>query len=120
MSPATIRVVAILLLIVAALAGGYGLHRVIAERDAYAAQATAQGAHIDDLRAARDQDHANSQSAAQVEQQRIDNAAKRDTHFDKLQQDIDEHAKDPGRDRGNADPEFVRIWREANAGSAHP
>lgn len=56
--------------------------------------------------------------AAQAESQRLAAQAERTRQFQTLQQDIETHAKTPGRDRGDADAEFVRIWREANAGRA--
>lgn len=69
----------------------------------------------------RRQDHANAQAGAQAESRRLAMQSARTQQFNTLQQDIDIHAKTPGRDRGDADAEFVRIWREANAGRPlHP
>ncbi|MEX5405838.1 hypothetical protein VPH47_16455 [Stenotrophomonas sp. WED208] len=61
---------------------------------------------------------ANSAAGAQTESQRLATQAERTRQFNTLQQDIETHAKTPGHDRGDADAEFVRIWREANAGRA--
>lgn len=70
---------------------------------------------------ARQQDHTNAQAGAQAETQRLALQSARTRQFNTLQQDIDTHAKTPGRDRGDADAEFLRIWREANAGRPlHP
>jgi hypothetical protein len=70
---------------------------------------------------ARQQDHTNAQAGAQAETQRLALQSARTRQFNTLQQDIDTHAKTAGRDRGDADAEFLRIWREANAGRPlHP
>ncbi|CAH0139955.1 hypothetical protein [Stenotrophomonas lactitubi] len=70
---------------------------------------------------ARQQDHTNAQAGARAETQRLALQSARTRQFNTLQQDIDTHAKTPGRDRGDADAEFLRIWREANAGRPlHP
>ncbi|MGY2437454.1 hypothetical protein ACW4FQ_30415, partial [Escherichia coli] len=68
--------------------------------------------------AAHQQDQANARAGAQAESQHVAAQAARSQQFNALQQDIETHAKTPRRDRGNADAEFVRIWREANAGAS--
>lgn len=96
-----------------------------ADATAQTQETAREAARADAVQSARDTDHRNAQASAQAEQQRIERKAERDAHFDKLQQDIREHASNPtihaGRaGRGNADPEFMRVWREANAGRPRP
>lgn len=79
----------------------------------------------DQAEAARTTDHANAGTSARIESARVERAAERESTFDQLQQDVTAYARttaqptDPShsiRDRGRADPEFMRIWRAANAG----
>lgn len=81
-------------------------------------QAAQETGRADTALVARQQDQTNAQAGAQAESQRLALQSVRTQQFTTLQQDIDTHAKNPGRDRSDADAEFVRIWREANAG--HP
>jgi len=83
-------------------------------------RATQLAARAEAAQRARQQALANSAAGAQSESQRLATQAERTRQFNTLQQDIETHAKTPGRDRGDADAEFVRIWREANAGRALP
>ncbi|MNC48399.1 hypothetical protein D3C75_975110 [compost metagenome] len=84
-------------------------------------QAAQETGRADTALVARQQDQTNAQAGAQAESQHLALQSVRTQQFTTLQQDIDTHAKDTGRDRGDADAEFVRIWREANAGRPlHP
>ncbi|KXU95075.1 hypothetical protein AB839_13485 [Stenotrophomonas sp. DDT-1] len=83
-------------------------------------QAAQQASRADTAQAAHQRDLANARAGARAESQRLAMQAQRTRQFNTLQQDIETHAKTPGRDRGDADAEFVRIWREANAGRALP
>nr|WP_239506122.1 hypothetical protein [Stenotrophomonas maltophilia] len=83
-------------------------------------RATQLAARAEAAQRAHQQALANSAAGAQTESQRLATQAERTRQFNTLQQDIETHAKTPGRDRGDADAEFVRIWREANAGRALP
>jgi hypothetical protein len=79
--------------------------------------------HYDALRSTTQQTAANARSSSTIERQRLARKAQRDQHFDHLQQDItqhEQHTRALGRDRGDADPEFMRIWRAANAGTGEP
>ena len=92
-----------------------------ADLTAASAQVAQQTRRADTALVARQQDHTNAQAGAQAESQRLAMQSARTRQFNTLRQDIDTHAKTPGRDRGDADAEFVRIWREANAGRPpHP
>ncbi|MGE8234981.1 MAG: hypothetical protein ACN6PQ_01740 [Stenotrophomonas indicatrix] len=97
---------------------GWELRDRSADLAAIRVQATQETGRADTAIAARQQDQTNAQAGAQAESQHLALQSVRTQQFTTLQQDIDTHAKDPGRDRGDADAEFVRIWREANAG--HP
>lgn len=100
---------------------GWELRDRSADLAAMRVQATQETGRADAALAARRQDHANAQAGAQAESRRLAMQSARTQQFNTLQQDIDIHAKTTGRDRGDADAEFVRIWREANAGRAlHP
>lgn len=81
-------------------------------------QTAQQASRADAAQAAHQRDLGNARAGAQAESQRLATQAERTRQFQTLQQDIETHAKTPGRDRGDADAEFVRIWREANAGRA--
>lgn len=62
---------------------------------------------------------ANVRSATSSEQQRLLRQQQRRATDARLQQEIDQHEASMharGRDRGDADPGFMRIWRAANAG----
>ncbi|EKT4446006.1 hypothetical protein N5D13_07845 [Stenotrophomonas maltophilia] len=83
-------------------------------------RAAQQEARTDAVQRAHQQALANSAAGAQAESQRLAHQARHTEQFNTLQRDIETHAKTPGRDRGDADAEFVRIWREANAGHALP
>ena len=83
-------------------------------------RATQLAARTEAAQRAHQQALANSAAGAQSESQRLATQAERTRQFNTLQQDIETHAKTPGHDRGDADAEFVRIWREANAGRALP
>lgn len=83
-------------------------------------QAAQQASRADTAQAAHQRDLANARAGARAESQRLAMQTQRTRQFNTLQQDIETHAKTPGRDRGDADAEFVRIWREANAGRALP
>ena len=83
-------------------------------------RATQLAARTEAAQRAHKQALANSAAGAQSESQRLATQAERTRQFNTLQQDIETHAKTPGHDRGDADAEFVRIWREANAGRALP
>ncbi len=83
-------------------------------------RATQLAARTEAAQRAHQQALANSAAGAQSESQRLATQAERTRQFNTLQQDIETHAKTPGHDRGEADAEFVRIWREANAGRALP
>ncbi|MGB5907693.1 MAG: hypothetical protein WBG87_09655 [Stenotrophomonas maltophilia] len=83
-------------------------------------RATQLAARAEAAQRAHQQALANSAAGAQSESQRLATQAERTRQFNTLQQDIETHAKTPGHDRGDADAEFVRIWREANAGRALP
>ncbi|MCX2893049.1 hypothetical protein ORG27_05605 [Stenotrophomonas lactitubi] len=100
---------------------GWELRDRSADLAAASAQVAQQTRRADTALVARQQDHTNVQAGVQVESQRLAMQSARTRQFNTLQQDIDTHAKTPGRDRGDADAEFVRIWREANAGRPrHP
>ncbi|WP_340571425.1 hypothetical protein [Stenotrophomonas sp. G106K1] len=100
---------------------GWELRDRSADLTAASAQVAQQTTRADTALVARQQDHTNTQAGAQAESQRLATQSARTRQFNTLQQDIDTHAKTPGRDRGDADAEFVRIWREANAGRPrHP
>lgn len=100
---------------------GWELRDRSADLTAASAQVAQQTRRADTALVARQQDHTNAQAGAQAESQRLAMQSARTRQFNTLQQDIDTHAKTPGRDRGDADAEFVRIWREANAGRPrHP
>lgn len=92
-----------------------------ADLAAASVQVTQQTARADAAHAARQQAHTNTQAGVHAESQRLTMQSARTRQFNTLQQDIDTHAKNSVRDRGDADAEFVRIWREANAGRPlHP
>ncbi|ELC7364171.1 TPA: hypothetical protein RWN27_002990 [Stenotrophomonas maltophilia] len=99
---------------------GWTLRDRSAELAAATTRAAQQAAHTDAAQRAHQQALANSAAGAQAESQRLAQQARRTEQFNTLQRDIETHAKTPGRDRGDADAEFVRIWREANAGHALP
>jgi len=100
---------------------GWELRDRSADLAAIRVQATQETSRADTALVARQQDHTNAQAGAQAESQRLAMQSGRTQQFITLQQDIETHAKTPGRDRGDADAEFVRIWREANAGRPlHP
>lgn len=121
-SPLKLRLLPALLL--ASHAGcawlGWELRDRSADLAAARAQATQQATRAEAAQAAVQQSHANARAGAQAESQRLTTQAIRASQFTTLQRDIDTHAQNPGRDRGNADAEFVRIWREANAGRPLP
>lgn len=109
-----------LCIVLAAVIGGLGLGSVLHERDTLRTQVADQAARITAMDGARDQAADNAQKAAQAESARLQRDAARASHFEQLQQDTRRYENDPGRAvRGSADPEFVRIWREANAGPKH-
>lgn len=83
-------------------------------------QTAQQTFRADAAHAAHQQNLANVRAGSQAESQRLAAQAERTRQFNTLQRDIENHAKTPGRERGDADDEFVRIWREANAGRALP
>lgn len=97
---------------------GWTLRDRSADRAVAMAQAAQQALRAGIAQAAHQQDQANARARAQAESQHVAAQAARSQQFNALQQDIETHAKTPRRDRGNADAEFVRIWREANAGSS--
>lgn len=100
---------------------GWEMRDRSADLTAVSAQVAQQTRRADTALVARQQDHSNAQAGAQAESQRLAMQSTRTRQFFTLQQDIDTHGKNPGRDRGDADAEFVRIWREANAGRPrHP
>ncbi|OUL14341.1 hypothetical protein B0X78_07910 [bacterium AM6] len=99
---------------------GWELRDRSADLAAVRVQAAQETGRADTTLAARQQDHANAQAGVQAESQRLAMQSVRTQQFTTLQQDIETHAKTPGRDRGDADAEFVRIWREANAGRPLP
>ncbi|SES69955.1 hypothetical protein SAMN05720615_101159 [Stenotrophomonas indicatrix] len=99
---------------------GWELRDRSADLAAVRVQAAQETGRADTALAARQQDHANAQAGVQAESQRLAMQSVRTQQFTTLQQDIETHAKTPGRDRGDADAEFVRIWREANAGRPLP
>ncbi|TPD61162.1 hypothetical protein FJP69_18915 [Stenotrophomonas maltophilia] len=95
---------------------GWELRDRSADLAAVRVQAAQETGRADTALVARQQDQTNAQAGAQAESQHLALQSVRTQQFTTLQQDIDTHAKNPGRDRGDADAEFVRIWREANAG----
>ncbi len=99
---------------------GWTLRDRSADLAVTSAQAAQQASRADAAQAAHQRDLANARAGARAESQRLATQAQRTRQFNTLQQDIETHAKTPGRDRGDADAEFVRIWREANAGRALP
>lgn len=100
---------------------GWELRDRSADLAAASVQVKQLNKRADSTLVARQQDHTNAQAGAQAETQRLAVQSARTRQFNTLQQDIDTHAKTPGRNRGDADAEFVRIWREANAGRPlHP
>ncbi|WP_447944716.1 hypothetical protein [Stenotrophomonas indicatrix] len=100
---------------------GWELRDRSADLAAASVQVEQLNKRADSTLVARQQDHTNAQAGAQAETQRLALQSARTRQFNTLQQDIDTHAKTPGRDRGDADAEFLRIWREANAGRPlHP
>ncbi|MHC1652924.1 hypothetical protein ACODUL_06445 [Stenotrophomonas maltophilia] len=113
-----------LLLLIGSHAGCAWLGWTLRDRSAELAhvntETAEQAARADSAQAAHQQDLANARAGARAESQRLAMQAERTRQFNALQRDIDTHAKTPGRDRGNADAEFVRIWRQANAGGALP
>ncbi|WP_439447858.1 hypothetical protein [Stenotrophomonas sp. ATs4] len=96
---------------------GWTLRDRSADRAVAVAQAAQQALRADNAQAAYRQGQANARAGAQAESQHVAAQATRSQQFNALQRDIETHAKTPGRNRGNADAEFMRIWREANAGS---
>lgn len=125
MIPIPLRLRIVLLGLVASHACCAWLGWELRDRNADLAAASVQIEQLtrraDTTLVARQQDHTNAQAGAQAETQRLAMQSARTRQFNTLQQDIDTHAKTPGRDRGDADAEFVRIWREANAGRPrHP
>lgn len=97
---------------------GWTLRDRSADRAVAMAQAAQQAQRADIAQAAHQQDQANARAGAQAESQHVAAQTARSQQFNALHQDIETHAKTPRRDRGNADAEFVRIWREANAGAS--
>lgn len=124
MTPLALRLRIGLLLLIGSHAGCAWLGWTLRDRSAELAhantEAVQQAARADNAQAAHQQDLANARAGARAESQRLATQAERIRQFNALQRDIDTHAKTPGRDRGNADAEFVRIWRQANAGGALP
>ncbi|WP_295570174.1 hypothetical protein [uncultured Stenotrophomonas sp.] len=124
MTPLALRLRIGLLLLIGSHAGCAWLGWTLRDRSAELAHANSetvqQAARADSAQAAHQQDLANARAGARAESQRLATQAERTRQFNALQRDIDTHAKTPGRDRGNADAEFVRIWRQANAGGALP
>lgn len=121
-APLTLRVT--LLVLVASHAGsawlGWALRDRRAEADVASAQAARQATRADTALAARQLGRSNAQAGAHFESQRLAVQARRTAQFNTLQRDIENHVKNPGRSRGDADADFVRIWREANAGRPAP
>ncbi|HHA2674743.1 TPA: hypothetical protein ACOECQ_000810 [Stenotrophomonas maltophilia] len=114
-----IRIVAVVVACLVALWCGQQVIAAFTDRAELRAQVDAQRAQIDTLTATHDEAMGNARAAAQAESARIERDAKRDAHYNHLQRDTDRYAQDLGRvSRGNADPEFVRIWQQANAGAA--
>ncbi|KRG50299.1 hypothetical protein WAB97_004970 [Stenotrophomonas maltophilia] len=124
MTPLALRFRIGLLVLAGSHAGCAWLGWTLRDRSADLADASAQAAQqasrADSVQAAHQQNLANLRTSAQAESRRLATQAERTRQFTNLQQDIETHAKTPGRDRGDADAEFVRIWREANAGRALP
>ncbi|MBH1552904.1 hypothetical protein I5U12_01845 [Stenotrophomonas maltophilia] len=124
MMPLALRLRIGVLLLICSHAGCAWLGWTLRDRSADLAVASARAAQqvsrADAAQAAHQQDLANARAGARAESQRLATQAECTQQFNALQRDIDTHAKTPGRDRGNADAEFVRIWRQANAGGALP
>ncbi|HEL4111289.1 TPA: hypothetical protein UM343_001421 [Stenotrophomonas maltophilia] len=124
MTPGALRLGIGLLVLAGSHASCAWLGWTLRDRNADLAVATnraaQQEARTEAAQRAHQQALANSSAGAQSELQRLATQAERTRQFNTLQQDIQTHAKTPGRDRGDADAEFVRIWREANAGRALP
>lgn len=124
MTPGALRLGIGLLILAGSHASCAWLGWTLRDRNADLAVATTRAtqlaARAEAAQRAHQQALANSAAGAQTESQRLATQAERTRQFNTLQQDIETHAKTPGRDRGDADAEFVRIWREANAGRALP
>lgn len=92
------------------------------DRSADLAQATAQrhaqAARADAAQAALQQDRGNHRAGTASETRYLAAQAAHARRFTTIERDIQTHAQNTHRDRGDADPEFVRIWREANTGGA--
>lgn len=109
----------------AAFTVGYKVRSFSAEAAAQTVQAATQEARIDAVTDARATDHGNAQAAVQSEQSHIDRATAQAGYFAHLKQDIDTYARTRSPNlaeahacvRGDAGPDFLRIWRAANAGA---
>ncbi|KAG0953887.1 hypothetical protein G6F31_013321 [Rhizopus arrhizus] len=87
---------------------GWTLRDRSADLAVASAQAAQQASRADTAQAAHQQDLANARAGARAESQRLATQAERTQQFNALQRDIDTHAKTPGRDRGDADAEFLQ------------